>query len=888
MHLPTRHKHTLIDRRVFRSLSWLWGSLFLYGCTGGLSCDASTPACLNAYEFPQSGLPNGVAPVDDGVRVRMNQAALNVLSENLREIVLSQFSSMQTANGEIAIDVGPFVLNGSNPVVQVGQRTDGSLFPTYAILDANELSERLRFEFFEGVRDGIRIRADEVPFGLKARVFGEWSLVGVSGTASCDLAGTNCPASDPGCGLLSTLSFEMNVFPDVGSGPQCDFGVGECFLLLVELESLSLGDFDASSIEISTPPSDSEGCMSANAPPLCEPECSDTVPLVDGNGDAECWGLCGALDLAASGAAQLGGFLSSTLEDYLDESFEAAIRAALADFDGAPISAADRIEFYEALPDIVNPTTLDLGYYLAPTGNAFDVNCPTGNNCEETRGMDLVLKTGYEAAPPREDDADDTSPPHPCVNSFIGGDFASWFGSSEFFAPDALPLDGEFEGESYHLGSSIARQGINQALFASYNSGVFCFEVDSDSVHRFSEGAFPLTAGTLDLLTEGKLRQFAPPSAPAVLSILPTTPAKLIYGAGTEDDGHASLQIEDIIVSFYVYVYDRYVRVFAVNTDVSAGLTLFADPASETLRLAVVDGPNVENFEEVYNELLPGVNFSDVLGSLVGLAFDALLGDDLAFGYNLTNTLSDSLGVPLYVDFRGLETVPDTGTREFLNFYLSLSSEPPPQPLRSPVPLRFALAEQSGLYHTAAPDVLREGQDPLAPKMGTGRVRLQGVSRMLSSDDEYFAQVDFGMWRGPFKPSHDGVLEIKDPKLRLVGRHTIRLQGRHQGPAEPFQVADDPFELWIDPLKPWVSLHTDDAGVHATGEDIGSAQDDLVYSWRLDDGEWSPFDEANRLSWDEITDVRRLSVQTRDLAGNLSKPSSIRLDVARARLDSRR
>ena len=888
MHLPTRHKSPLFDRRVARSLSWLWASLFLYGCTGGLSCDESTPACLNAYDFPQSDLPNGVAPVDDGVRVRMNQAALNVLSENLREIVLSQFSSMQTANGEIAIDVGPFVLNGSNPVVQVGQRTDGSLFPTYAILDAEELSDRLRFEFFEGVRDGIRIRADEVPFGLKARVYGEWSLVGIAGTASCDLAGTNCPDSDPDCGLLSTLSFEMNIYPDVGSGPQCDFGVGECFLLLVELERLSLGDFDASSIEISTPPSDSEGCMSANAPPLCEPECSDTVPVVDGNGDAECWGLCGALDLAASGAAQLGGFLSSTLENFLDESFEVAIRSALADFDGAPISAADRFEFYEALPDVVNPTTLDLGYYLAPTGNAFDVNCPTGNNCEETRGMDLVLKTGYEAAPPREDEADDIQPPHPCVNSFIGGDFASWFGSSEFFAPDALPLDGEFEGEPYHLGSSIARQGINQALFASYNSGVFCFEVDSDSVHRFSEGAFPLTAGTLDLLTEGKLRQFAPPSAPAVLSILPTTPAKLIYGAGTEDDGHASLQIDDIIVSFYVYVYDRYVRVFAVKTDVFAGLTLFADPSSETLRLAVVDGPNVENFEEVYNELLPGVNFSDVLGSLVGLAFDALLGDDLAFGYNLTNTLSDSLGVPLYVDFRGLETVPDTGTREFLNFYLSLSDEPPAQPLLAPVPLRFELAEQSGLYYAEAPRVIDTSVDRVSTPTGTGRIRLQGSSRELSSDDEYFAQVDFGMWRGPFQPDANGVLEIRDPKLKLVGRHAIRLQGRHQGPAEPFQSSDEAVEVWVDPLKPWVSLAADRTGVRATGEDIGSAPEDLVYSWRLDDGDWSPFAATAHMPWNELTAAHRLSVRTRDLAGNLSKPASMRLDVTRARLGSQR
>lgn len=878
-------------RAVVRGLTLVALSAFLYGCTGGASCGSGASGCVNGYAYPQSGLSNGVAPVDDGVRLRMTQATLDFLRDHLRDVLLGAFQTVPGDPNTLRYNVGSFALfNSSYGNARIGQRPNGSTFPTYVLIDATDLADRLTFEFVEGAaRDGIRVRIADLPVGLQARAYADWTVAGITGTAGCDIRGTQCPPGDPSCGIVTTLTLDVNVFPDVGQGAQCDFGAPECFLVDVQVADFALGTVDSGSLEISLPPYRDiswslgdlpdlcvNGCDEANAPALCEPECSDHCSVDPFSAQGECSGLCGAADFLADVAAEIGGFLEDALQPALSAALETAIQDALADFDGSPISASDRVGLYALAPDIVNPTTLDLGYMIAPTGDAFDVNCPSGQNCAQTKGMDFVMKSGFEAAPPAA--GEDGSVPHPCVNPVVGADFAALYGNGEFFAPDAQPLDGAFEGVPYHLGASIARQGLNQALFSTYNSGVLCIEVDSDAVHVLSNGAFPLTAGTLDLLTEGKLRQFAPPSAPAVITVVPSGPPVMRFGAGTEEEGHMIIEWPEVIVSFYVLVYERYARVFAVNTDISAQVTVFADPDTESLRLAIVDGPNIDNFTERYNELLPGVAFDEVLESLVGLAFDALLGEDLGFGYNLAGALSDALGVPLYVDFRGLETTPATGEREFFNFYLSLS-DTPPQPRTASVPMGLRLAEDAGLYRL--PELASTASAPAARRSPTGSARLIGADVPLRPGFEYFAQVDFGTWRGPFRPDADGGLVVEDPKLSLVGEHVIRVRGRRAGDAGSL-AAPAEVVVWVDPLRPWAELAVADGVVRAKGSDIGSRTEDLMFSWSLDRGEWSEFDEERSRDLDDLDDVRHLSVRVRDEAGNVSRPVTLNLDSVRA------
>lgn len=848
-------------------------SLGLYGCTGGLSCGGDAGGCINAYPYPQSQLSNGVATVDDGARMRMTQAALDFLRVHLQDVLVASFETVPGNPSLIRFDAGPIEIASSDYAnARIGQRKDGSLHPTYILIDANELQDRLEFEFLDGPPDGVRVRIAGLPVGVDARAYADW--VG-GGTAGCDLDGTRCPAGDPDCGMVTDLTVELFVYPDVGQGAQCDTGEGECLLIDVQLGDFSLGGINNGDFEITVPPfrdvswTDPNGCTYADAPPLCEKECSDG--FIGQDADWECRQLCGAADFFADAALAISGALAGFLEPYLANTLEGAIRDALADFDGAPLSISDKMDLAAMSTDLINPTAHPLGFMIAPTGSAFDVNCPAGVNCAQTQGMDLNLRSGMEAAPPVPEDTDPVELPHPCVVPLVGSDFASLYdGNGEFIAPDAQPLTGEYNGAPYHVGMSLARAAVNQALFATYNAGVLCIELDSESVHVLAEGAFPLSAGTLDLLTEGKLRQFAAPTAPALLTVVPSKPPKLTLGAGDDTEGHIIADWDDVEISFYVLIYERFSRVFAVDVDISASLTVFVDPSDQTLRLAISDGPTIDGFEAKYNELLPGVAFDEVLESLVSLAFDSLLGDDLGFGYDISGALADALGVPLYIDFRGLETVPATGTREFLNAYLSLT-DTPVAPRTAALPSALRLPDEPGVHR-----LVDGARSPL------GEVRLVGVSRALTPEHEVFAQVDFGVWRGPFRPADDGVVTVRDPKLALVGEHVLRFRARHANELTSLTDLDGSVRLWVDVQAPWAELRVDGGALVAAGQDVGTRPEDLWFSWKLDDGAWSEAAPERRLEADVLEGVRRASVRAHDLAGNVSRP--VTLDLATARV----
>lgn len=864
----------------------------LYGCTGGLSCGGDSGGCINAYPYPQSDLPNGVATVDDGARMRMTQAGLDFLQAHMKDILIGAFAADANEPNTIIIQFwDPIEVGGGIRLAHGADEGSCSndaqcglnrqcisgqcreVYPTTIKIPAEDLANQLQFNFVEGTTDGLHARVEGLVIGLDARAFGEWSFAGTNPTAACDIDGTQniCPPSSPNCQAVSTVTFDVRIYPDVGQGAQCDLGSGECFLIDVTVQQLTLADIDNDSIEISKPPR----CNVPSPSPLCSPECSDTVVFVDSNGDAECSAMCGASDWIAGFALGLGGAILPYLESFMTDMVENAMRDALADFDGAPISIASKIDLAETSPDLINPTAHSLGYLMGPTGDAFDVNCPTGVNCAATKGMDLNVRTGFEAAPPDAAEADPIDVPHPCVLPLTGSAFASHYdGNGEFIAPDAQPLTGEYEGTPYHLGMSLARSAVNQALFGTYNAGVLCIQLDSEQVHVLANGAFPLSAGTLDLLTEGQLRQFASPTAPALITIVPSKPPKITLGAGDDTEGHLIADWDDVEISFYVLVYERFSRVFAVDVDISASMTVFVDPEDQTLRVAISDGPTIDGFSPTYNELLPNVEFDEVLESLVSLAFDSLLGDDLGFGYDISGALATALGVPLYVDFRGLETVPTAGSREFLNAYLSLT-DTPPSPRMPVLPSALRFADEPGVF-------VRADAEDLHPTTPSGEVQLLGLSQALSPEHEVFAQVDFGTWRGPFRPSADGVLTVRDAKLALVGEHVLRFRVRHEASLTSLMDIEGEMRLWVDPRAPWAELLVDGDSLVASGQDVGTRPEDLVFSWRFDDGAWSEPGTQRRFALEDAGDVRRASVRAHDLAGNVSRPVS--LDLATARI----
>jgi hypothetical protein len=856
-----------------------------YGCSGGLSCGEGS-GCLSAYPFPQTTaqVPNGAELVDDGVRMRMTQSALDFLAQNIRPILQGALGSDPNNPDNILITSTQAVGNNTIRLAQ----GDNEVHPTEIFINARVLANTLQLEFVgddPGERDGIRIRAVDVPLGFDGRLFTDFGL----GNAACDIFGTN--AAYGGRPFVTGLTFEAIIRPRVGSGAQCDNNAPECLKIDVDVTDVQIGSFGASSVGVAKPPicpplnaCGTFSCPSAIPDGLgpCSEDCSDTrVPFIDENGDFECDGVCAVTSAVVNLVAAIGGFVLNLIEGFLPGILENAVRSALDDFDGSPIAASGRLNMADFAPGVLPASALDLGFAVGPTAGAFDVNRPV--NVPGAQGMDLIFKSGFEAAPSL---VDDTTVPHPCIRPVEGNDFARLYGAFQFEVPDAEPLTGVYEGGVYHLGASLALQAMNQALFATYNTGALCIEATTDSIHQLTGGAFPLSAGTLDLLTEGKLRQYTRPDAPAIIALAPSQPPVLAYGAGDENEGHIKVSWPQAEISFYVLMNERFARVFAVSTDISLQLTVFNDPATGTLRIAVVDGPNIENFVEKYNELLPGVAFTEILGSLIGVAFDAALGDGLEFNFDVGPILANALNAPVFVDFRGIETRP-AEDRQFLNVYLGLSGTPP-QP-RTAAVQNVRLATDPGVVRMPEHpnrSGLGEATAPLRVK-ATGEVRIEADDMGFGGareEHEYFARVDFGAWRGPLRAGGDGVLVVKDPKLRLLGEHVITVRARIIGEPSSLEEEGESVKVWVDPEPPRVELVLVGDSVVARAWDVGSPVEDLRYQWQRDDGPWG---EVTRSSVQPLAELfgRRVAVRAIDGAGNVSKSAGLDLTVARRRFE---
>ncbi len=883
--------------RSFRRVLPLGLLLATIGCSGGLNCGSG---CADAYPYPQttSSVPNGTVAVDNGVRMRLSQSALDFIVANLQPILASQLGNDPNNPDFIVIPL-PEQQFGGNFSMGIGNQ---ERHPGRAIIDGAALAEQMTVQFV--APGSIRLRLDDIPFGIDTRVFGRFDGVA---DGACDLEGSN-PAYG-GFPYVTGISFDIIVTPRVGNGAECDEagGQGECIKIDISVEDLGIGDFGGEALRVRTPPacgtSIGVDCsLSGNCPfgsncfhfgaldarcvgdgdGNCSEDCSDncfdvtcglSTNPADRAGTAECTGVCSVGDFFIDVAAEIVGFIEPLIEPILAPIVEAAIRQALEDVDGAPLSASGRLDIAGFAPGVLPDSALDMGFAVQPTGAAaFRVSTPPGG----TLGMDLVMKSGFEAAPPL-DVNEGLSVPHPCVRPIEGLEFADLYGGrAEFFVPQSLvdPLTGSTNGEGYDLGASLAKGALNQTLFALYNTGTLCLEISSDSINELSGGGFQLSAATLDLLTQGKLKQFAEADAPAIVTMNPSQPPVISYGAGTVDEGHIIVTWPDVEVGFYVLMFERFSRVFAVSADISLQIAVFNEPGTETLRIAVVEGPTVDNFRENYNELLPGVSFVEVLESLIGVAFDAALGDGLEFNYDVGSTLSDLLGIPIFIDFQGIETLP-VDDRQVLNVYLSMR-DTPAQP-RSVGPAGLRLARDSGVLRI--PDAEDYGT--------TTRASIPTGEAHIDVDDaegrEFFAKIDFGAWRGPLVA--DGhTLVVKDAKLRLTGKHTITVRSRDALDPNSLEPDGTEIEVWVDAQPPRVQLQRDGDYYVAIGSDDATAEADLQYAWKLDDGELGAFGPLDRLPVAGIDAVSRVSVVAKDGFGNVSKPDAVSVSIEKRRL----
>ncbi len=130
---------------------------------------------------------------------------------------------------------------------------------------------------------------------------------------------------------------------------------------------------------------------------------------------------------------------------------------------------------------------------------------------------------------------------------------------------------------------------------------------------------------------------------------------------------------------------------------------------------------------------------------------------------------------------------------------------------------------------------------------------------------EFQYQVDNAAWH-PFTASR--YLTVKDDFLRLQGRHLISVRARAAGDPESVDAIPAQAEVIIDAQPPRVSVRqTEDGSVAVTARDLVTP--DPVVRYRLDQGAWSTWTPASRLTSVPAAGASTITVEASDSEGNV-------------------
>ncbi len=852
-------------------------SSMLYGCSGGCggsSNDASAQGCGGISSLDDSV---GTERVDEGIRFRTNQLLLNFIKDNIGPILRGALGdNLDISGGWLRIPFGqqqPVVLTSSQWAdVSLGRDIDDQdeVYDSNVLIgiDAIENNIDVRFvaagdtvvtqagETLTANASGLFVEFFEVPIGIDSRLYFRTEPFGLPlSDIACDIYGANpevCPPSTGGaCGGITQSTISMIIYPDVDSGATCDLGQGECLRLSIEFGGLDLGSLNRNAFEMEQP----LPCREFPNEPYCTDLCTDG--LTSGYPNNECQTACNVSELVLDVMVGILGTVENIVDDFLGDIMNLVIRRALDGIDGAPLSLAQRISLSDTVPTLFGPTVNDIGLNVTPMGDAFSVNC-TGGNCDEAKGMDVILGSQFAAIEKGEGNLEMRPTIHPCVPELSASEFLQLYESADFNVVRSPALDGNYNGDAYAVGASIAEPVLNQAFFAAYNSGALCLEFDSNAIYGLSNGGVVLNTRLLDtFFPEANVRRFSEAESPVLITLSPSEPALMQLGQGTPEDPHLSFSWHNVQISFYYHVFDRFARVAAIDVDLVTGLNVIINPENEKqLILSLAQPPEFTRIEQVYNELLnevnsdgePIVDFGGTLSDIVGELLGSLLAGNFEIDVDLAAAIQSSLGIEADASLAAIETRNAGGTT-FLNVYVDIEEDSSSTRVASDTPTQ--LPEGIALRRIER-NLLR----PVLDHEGYWSLGADDLEHLSFNDgDSLLVRRGQSGWRGPIIVQ-EGTLRVK--------------QGLNNEPTE-FTIVNlnskKSTAMMVAPMlsgAPRISLRqSDDGSVYVRTPD--SAVLDEI-EWRIDDGEWFTRSDS-RFRATEARGINSIEVRRRDVRG---------------------
>jgi hypothetical protein len=425
-----------------------------------------------------------------------------------------------------------------------------------------------------------------------------------------------------------------------------------------------------------------------------------------------------------------------------------------------------------------------------------------------------------------------------------------------------------------HVGIAVSERFTNYALSSLYNSGMLCIGISTESEPLLTSGAIGLLAPSVkDLGLQHEPQQVG-------IVIRPSAPPVVTFGNGTDPmmDPNVLVTMKAVSLDFYIFSLDRFIRFMTATYDLSVPVELSVGPDGLTPGIANI---GVNNGMVTNNQLLR--EMPATLASAIGGLIGSLVGQQLGSAIKPVN-INTSL-MPLGIEL----IIPDStmgmgspglvklsqGSDNYLGIFAALALAGTPIPGVPPKPKSVTNVE-----------VTRKVVDPAGMRFKTltdDNVPVVELHALSNLDDgsraiEFQYRIDHGVWH-PF--TRDRFLTLRDPWLRVQGRHTVYVRSRVAG--EPTTLDPNPAEaeVVIDVDPPTIQVGPVQDG-HVTIDVADRITTDPMVRYRLDQGAWSGWKRASLVGPIAVRDAAELSVEAKDTEGNVG---TLQADLLRGRAD---
>lgn len=417
--------------------------------------------------------------------------------------------------------------------------------------------------------------------------------------------------------------------------------------------------------------------------------------------------------------------------------------------------------------------------------------------------------------------------------------------------PDELAPTTADPATAPHVGIALAGRFLDYTMNSVYRSGTLCLGISTEQIDLLKSGLVSLIIPSLKKLT------FEQKDAAVAIATRPQAPPTVKIGGGGDVNADPLLRVglPKFAVDFYVWSYDRFVRAFTFQGDLTIPVNLTASKAGITPVLGEIKiaNPSVSNSDLLLEDpnLIAGA-LAPLLGGLSG----QLVGG----GFNPIDLSGATASLGLGLEVNGFKKL-TKGQDDFLALFATLSKT------------TAATAQSSTSAKLLSKTVDKEAMT--LAKLDRARAPRLSVAVGSSLDDgrrkvEYSYFIDRGT-RSAWMPGP--TLEIKDDYLVFQGRHTLYVSSRVVGEPETEDATPAQVPFTIDALAPFVEIEREGSSATVKAWDVVSDADALVGRARLDDGAWTEWGPLSKLSKLDVAGKETLAVEVKDEEGNIAQVS---------------